>query len=154
MIATATAWTTKPGTPGTETRTYFDAPDASHVTAEITRDPTEGRIWFKTWITSGRDRFGAPRRQLIAHGSLADTPHAAAIAKARASRAASKAARRIATAHYQSKLARAVARMDAARAALDETDLTDYRTLAARQDELTQLTAELDHVRRMMALAA
>lgn len=157
MIATATKWTDKPGCPDTMRRTYFEGGSRYVVDAEVTLDPDDGpggRVWFKAWRTTGRDRFGKPTRELIAHGSLAATPHAFAIAKARASRVASRVARSEATAYYQAKLARAVERMEAARAALDAVDFTDYRTLAARQDELVQLTAELDHVKHMMALAA
>lgn len=146
MIATATPWSTKAGTPDTYTRTYFDAPGAT-VAAEVTYDPTEGRVWFKAW------RIGAGR-ELIAHGSLAATPHAIATAKARVSRTASRIARRVATAYYQARLARAMDRVDAARAALDAVPLTEYKMLAARQDELAQLIAELDHVRSMLTLAA
>jgi hypothetical protein len=153
MIATAKPWTAKPGCPGTITRNYFEGGRYA-VDAEVTRDPAEGRVWFKAWRTTGTDRFGRPTRELIAHGSLAATPHAAAVAKARASRAASRAARADATAYYKAKMARAIERMEAARALLDATDMSDYRTLAHRQDELQQLIAELDHVGRMLALAA
>jgi transcription elongation GreA/GreB family factor len=46
-------------------------------------------------------------------------------------------------------------RVTAARELLDATELTEYRTLAARQDELTHLIAELSEVERnMLALAA
>lgn len=155
MIATATPWTTKPGTPGTYTRTYFDGGRGHAVTAEVTHDAREGRVWFKAWRIGAADRFGTSPRELIAHGALAATPHALAVAKARVSRIASRIARRVATAYYQAKLARAMDRVDAARAALDEVPLTEYKMLAARQDELVQLIAELDHLERsMMALAA
>lgn len=156
MIVTAKPWNAKPGCPGTDRRTYT-APGMGTVEAEITHDPTDGpagRVWFKAWRITGRDRWGGDTRELVAHGSLAATRYAATVAKARVSRTVNALGRREATRYYQAKLARAVERMEAAREALDAVELADYRTLAARQDELAQLTAELDHVKRMMALAA
>lgn len=155
MIATAKPWSPKPGCPTTAERTYFAASGGTRVIAEVTTDPYEGRIWFAAWrLTGRRDRWGNEARELITRGSYALVRGAAAVAKARVSRAASAAARQVATAYYQARLARAIERADAARALLDATDLTDYRTFAARQDELVQLVAELDHVKHMMALAA
>lgn len=151
MIATATPWTAKPGCTGTYTRRYFEA-GSTLVEAEVTIDGD--RVWLKAWSITRSDRYGNPIRELIAHGSLAATPHALGIAKARASRVASAEARRVAADYYRPRLARAIERMEAARDLLDQTDLTDYRALVHRTDELEQLTAELDHIRRMMALAA
>lgn len=155
MIATAKPWTTR--FTGTEQRTYFATPSGERaVTAEVTIDTGERRVWFTAWITTGgRDRWGNPLRTVIARGSYALIRGAAAVAKRTASRIASRTAYAEATAYYQRAMARAVERAAAARALLDATDLTDYRTLAARQDELAQLTAELAEVeRRMYALAA
>jgi hypothetical protein len=154
MIATAKPWNTR--FTGTEQRTYFTTGGERAVTAEVTTDPGERRVWFIAWITTGgRDRWGNPIRTILTRGSYALIPGAVAVAKRYVSRIASKAAYAEATAYYQRAMARAVERAAAARALLDATDLTDYRTLAARQDELAQLTAELAEVeRRMYALAA
>lgn len=154
MIATAKPWNTRFA--GTDQRTYFTTGGERAVTAEVTVDPGEGRVWFIAWLTTGgRDRWGNPLREVITRGSYALIPGAVAVAKRYVSRIASKAAYAEATAYYQRAMARAIERAAAARALLDATDLTDYRTLAARQDELAQLTAELAEVeRRMYALAA
>lgn len=155
MIATAQPWTT--AFPGTETRTYFATPAGGlRVVGEVTVDPVEGRVWFTAWTTTGQaDRWGNPIRATIIRGSYALTPGALAVAKTRASRAASAAARTIATDYYKRAMTRALQRTADARALLDATPLTDYRTLAHRQDELAALTAELAEVeRRMLALAA
>lgn len=156
MIATAKPWKTT-DRPDSWTRTYFATPGSiRRVIAEVTTDPLEGRVWFIAWrITGARDRWGNEVREVITRGSYALIPGAAAVAKARASRAASAAARIDATDYYKRAMARALERVAAARTLLDATDLTEYRTLAARQDELTQLNAELAEVRRhMLALAA
>jgi hypothetical protein len=156
MIATATPWKAT-DRPDSWARTYFNTPHGERrVIAEVNTDPVEGRVWFIAWrITGARDRWGNEIREVITRGSYALIPGAAAVAKARASRAASAAARIDATDYYRRAMARALERVAAARALLDATELTEYRTLAARQDELTQLTAELAEVERhMLALAA
>ena len=154
MIATATPWNTRFA--GTEQRTYFTTGGERAVTAEVTTDHGERRVWFIAWVTTGaRDRWGNPIREVITRGSYALTRYAAAVAKRYVSRIASKAAYAEATAYYQRAMTRALERVADARALLDATDLTDYRTLVARQDELAQLTVELAEVeRRMYALAA
>lgn len=155
MIATAQPWNTR--FTGTEQRTYFATPGGEPVvTAEVTIDHGERRVWFIAWInTSARDRWGNPIREVLTRGSYALIRGAAAVAKRHVSRIASKAAYAKATAYYQRAMSRALERVAAARALLDATDLTEYRTLAARQDELIQLTAELAEVERhMLTLAA
>jgi hypothetical protein len=156
MIATAKPWKAT-DRPHSWTRTYFATPNSGRrVIADVTTDPGEGRVWFIAWrITGARDRWGNEVREVITRGSYALIPGAAAVAKARVSRAASAAARIDATDYYKRAMARALERVAAARALLDATDLTEYRTLAARQDELEQLNAELAEVERhMLALAA
>lgn len=155
MIATAKPW--KNTEPGYWNRIYFATRDAElRVVGDVTVDHAEGRVWFIAWtIGGGRDRWGNELRQVIIRGSYALTRYAVAVAKRRVSRIASAAARDIATGYYKRVMARAMERVTAARALLDATELTEYRTLAARQDEMEQLLAELSEVERnMLALAA
>lgn len=155
MIATAKPWTTDH--PGYWNRTYFATPTSqTRVVGEVTVDHGEGRVWFIAWrIGGGRDRWGNELREVITRGSYALIPGAVAVAKRYVSRIASAFARTVATDYYKGAMARAMERVAAARALLDATDLADYRTLAARQDELEQLNAELAEVeRRMLTLAA
>lgn len=155
MIATAKPWNTDH--PGYWNRTYFNTPNSGlRVVGEVTVDHGEGRVWFIAWtIGGGRDRWGNELRQVLTRGSYALIPGAVTVAKRLVSRIASAAAREVATGYYKRVMARAMERVAAARELLDATELTEYRTLAARQDELTQLIAELSEVERnMLALAA
>lgn len=153
MIATAKPWTPL-HTDDSWSRTYFQR--GRHcVRAEVVTDHQEGRIWWLVTAVTGRDRFGKDITTAIARGSYAIGRYAAAVAKRTASRLASAAAYAQATTYYKGALERALERVAAARALLDATDLTDYRTLAARQDNMEQLAAELEETRRhMLALAA
>lgn len=84
-------WTTTPETT-TITRNYTDPNGpVPTVTATITR--AEARLWWNIAVTDGRDRWGNPRRTVIASGTLADTPHALPALKGRLTRLANAAAR-------------------------------------------------------------
>lgn len=70
---------------GTTTRDYSDpAGPVATVTGTITR--AEGRLWWNLTVTEGRDKWGNPRRTVIASGTAADIPGALAVVKGRVTR--------------------------------------------------------------------
>jgi len=157
MIATAKPWKADPDRACSWSRTYFNTPNsARRVIADVTTDPIEGRVWFIAWrVTGGRDRWGDEIREVITRGSYALMPGAAAVAKRTASRAAAKAARTEATDYYRRALALAVERAETARAAIADLELTEYRQLAALQDQLAEAEAAMRQLGTdMLTLAA
>lgn len=157
MIATAKPWKADPDRAASWTRTYFNTPGSERrVIADVTTDPVEGRVWFIAWVVTGRrDRWGNEVREVITRGSYALIRGAAAVAKRIVSRAASRAARTLATDYYRRALAAAARRAAEAAAAVANLDLTEYRQLAKLQDEREAAEAAMRAIHAdMLALAA
>lgn len=120
-------WTTDPEL-GTTVRDYTDpAGPVPTVTGTITRG--EGRIWWNLAVTEGRDRWGNPRRTVIASGHVADTPHALAVVKGRVTRLG----RAAAYLERQTATERALAELNAAIEAAGTVTVADAPTKHLRE---------------------